>query len=304
MRNLKPETWRARARFLRATREFFHERGYIELTTPCLADHANLEPYLDPYEVRTERGRGFLITSPEHALKRALGQGLDRIFEIAHCFRGGERGNWHAREFLMLEWYARGMALEDMMEESESLVRQLLGRPLRVERLAVADFFARELGHDFKRATLEDRLRAEGVAGVRDWSYSDLFFKHFLRIENRLQGRDAILLHHYPAELAAYARTVGDRARRFEIYVSGVELANAYEEETRPELLMARCREMNQERQRSGRPAFEADPEFLNALGGIQDPLSGIALGLERLFALSLGLGGLEGATPFPSGPS
>ena len=107
MNELSPEILKLRYQFLSTVRSFFSTNGFVEIDTPILRDNPGMEPYLDPYIVSSpDSGReGFLITSPEYSLKQALSMGLENIFEIAHCFRSGEKGQLHTREFLMLEFY-------------------------------------------------------------------------------------------------------------------------------------------------------------------------------------------------------
>lgn len=212
---------RRRGAILRALREWFHGRGFTEVETPCRV----LCPGLEPHLVAFPAGDGhYLATSPELHLKRLLAAGAEKIFEIAHAFRGDETGPWHRREFLMLEWYRAREPLTTVMDDAEQIVRSAaraagrLDRPVRscdlrrpAERLTVREAFLRYAGVDLaalqERRTLTAALRKLGLSPSDDDTWDDLFFKLFLdRVEPYL-GRDRMtILSEYPASQAALAR--------------------------------------------------------------------------------------------------
>ena len=295
-----PGILQSRSALLRRTRDFFYQRDFLEVDTPHLDDFAGLEPHLDPYEVRLEGGRtGHLITSPERALKKILGSGVERIFEIAHSYRAGERGPWHSREFLMLEWYVLDCTLEQLMTQAEEFVQTMVGRPLECCRVSVYAWMKKHLGHGFARADMERTLAGRTDQDVRTMSYDEIFFRLFLPTESQLQKEELVLLYDYPAELSAYAQVCAGVGRRFEMYYKGVELANAFLEITDPEVLEKKLRQEQDERRRLGRTVYAIDREFVEALADIRAPVCGIALGWDRLFGAHLGLEGLAGTSTY-----
>ncbi len=280
---------RARAAVLRAMRSFFAERGYLEVPTPALVPSAAMEEHLHPIPA----GGGFLRTSPEFALKRALAAGLGRIYEIGPCFRDHEHGPWHRREFLMCEWYRAGALPEDVMDEVESLVAACAAAlgvpgPGPFERLTVRDAFLRHAGVDLAEATAADLSDA-------DEGWDDAFVRRYVTdVEPRLGG--AVILRDWPASQAALSRVRTDGAwpfaERFEAYLNGIELANAFHELLDPAEQVRRCLAANQSRAAAGLPENPLDASFLEAVGRMPRA-TGIALGVDRLVAALLGWDGI-----------
>ncbi len=306
-----------RARLLREIRAFFEARDYLEVETPARVACPGLEPHL----VALPAGDGlWLRTSPELHMKRLLAAGAERIWQLAPCWRGDERGPWHLGEFLMLEWYRPGASLDAILAEAVELIRQVahaagarrLGTcdPEREpERLTVRQVVLRETGIDLAEAGDTDRLRdALDAIGVRtaagdDWD--TLFFRLLVERVEPVLGRERItLLSEYPASQAALARVRDDGgwpvALRAEIYAGGIELANAFDELTDPAEQRRRHEADRAARRRAGREAPPLDERFLAALEEGMPPAAGIALGVDRLVALALGLPGARDVVAFP----
>jgi lysyl-tRNA synthetase class 2 len=329
----------ARARLTAATRAWFTARGYTEVETPALVPVPGMEVHLrgfptafEPHLGQGKRRRLWLRTSPELALKRLLVAGAGPVFELARVWRNGEVSPRHAPEFTMLEWYRPGLTLDGLMDECEAFVRAVC--PPRVghegvetdlslpfERITVAQAF-----RDWCRgldilgtvradgsgdaAALRAQAAALGLAGPPDEEWEDGFFRLLLdHVEPRL-GRDrASFLTHWPAPQAALARRdpADPRAAlRFELFVAGVELANAFDELTDAEEQAARFRHDCAERARlyGEDAAWPPDEEFLAALALGMPATSGIALGFDRLAMLASGARRVEdvlwlGSTPF-----
>lgn len=265
---------------------------------------------------------GYLITSPEYNLKILLAELRCNLMQIAHCFREGDYGDLHREEFLMLEWYLLDADEHAFMDQCEDLLRGAAGLdflrtpgspPPPAEtpfpRLRVRDLLRERVGlADWDRASLIDCVRRLGLApieannaqhgrdaaaGLDAWPYDDLFFTIFLNeIERELPDGDSpCFVYDYPPELAALARIEADaagrpRARRFEIYWRGLELANGYNELTDAGELEARFARENELRRALGKPEMRPDPQLLAALRKPpgMPAASGAALGLDRLF--------------------
>src|SRR6185312_11984760 len=121
----------ARGRVVAAIRRFFVERDFVEVDTPALQVSPGLEPHLQAFATElAEPGEPsrprFLHTSPEFAMKKLLAAGVPRLFQLAHCFRNGERSRTHHPEFTMLEWYRAGAGYRDLMADCEALLRACL----------------------------------------------------------------------------------------------------------------------------------------------------------------------------------
>lgn len=297
--------------FLAGVRRFFVGCGFQEMTTPTLAVSPGTEPYLDPLAVEIEfagfHETRYLVTSPEFHLKKILGAGVPRIFEIAKCFRNKESGHQHRVEFHMLEWYRSFSALEKIADDVEGLIRHF--RPeVRLHRTSMSTLFKRFLDFDLKSDSSRDdvaRLAAQKqIRVLPDDSFDDLFHKLFLEcIEDRLGEIDAgnpVLISDYPPSQAALAR-IGENgfAQRFEVYWRGFELCNAFHELNDPSENQRRFDRDNFAKKQSGRAPVPVDEELLRAFEQGVPPAAGIALGLERLFMALFEIDSIEHARPF-----
>jgi lysyl-tRNA synthetase class 2 len=302
---------RRRARLTAAVRAFFDARGYLEVETPYAVAAPGEEVHLAAFATERvapdgERTKLWLHTSPEFAMKKLLAGAAGPIFQFARVWRNGEGSDLHAPEFTMLEWYRPGAGMDDLIAETLALLRAVLPpvvecRGVRTElgsaeRLTVAEAFARHAGADVlasagDAAALATQAGATLRAGE---TWEDLFFRLLLaRIEPRL-GRDhPTFLTHWPAEQAALARRdpADPRvAERFELFVCGIELANAFVELT--DAAEQRARFIADRARRAalyGDPGWPLDEDFLAALAHGLPQCSGIALGFDRLAMIAAG---------------
>jgi elongation factor P--(R)-beta-lysine ligase len=318
-----------RERILGAVRNFFAARGYVEVDTPALQVSPGLEPHLqalktvlhDPRDGRA--AARYLHTSPEFAMKKLVAAGMPRIWQLAHVFRDGERSATHHPEFAMLEWYRAGASYRDLMGECEALVsacQQAVGAGalgwrghsadarLPWQRLSVAAAFEELCCIDLL-ATAPDpaapdveRLAAAarpvGVAPHRGDDWEALYFRIFLeRIEPVLGLGAPTILYDYPLSMAALARrspTDPRVAERFEVYVCGLELANAFGELTDPAEQRSRfVADQTRKRALYGE-TYPIDEDFLAALEHGLPPCAGAALGFDRLVMLATGAEDIE----------
>ena len=308
------QRWQDRARVLRALRQFFETEDFIEVDTAVAVRAPAPELYIEAPEVRLQSPDGpltrYLQTSPELPMKRLLAAGLPRIFQIAAVFREGDFSPTHRPEFRLLEWYRRNAAWTTLWTDCEGLVRAAAqaagcGNTLhyqgrRVElaapfvRLSVDEAFRRWVGFGIldclDAEVLRGQLRQANIFHSPTDSWDDLFHRAFVsRVEPALaQCEQPVFLTHYPAPLAALARTSQADPRaseRFELYVAGLELANGFGELTDAAEQRKRFTAEAQARQRAGRRNYPLDERFLAALDALP-PSAGIALGLERLLML------------------
>src|SRR5713101_3929459 len=232
----------SRGHILAAVRDFFAERGYVEVDTPAVQVSPGLEPHLKAFAtvLHDPRDGGarprYLHTSPEFAMKKLIAGGLPRIWQLAHVFRDGERSATHHPEFAMLEWYRAGAGYRELMADCEALlgrVQDAAGvaaltwngqsadarRPW--QRLSVAEAFARHAGIDLlvtapdpaqPDATLLAAAAANtGISPHPGDDWETLFFRIFLeRIEPRLGIGAPTILYDYPLALAALSRRTAD----------------------------------------------------------------------------------------------
>jgi lysyl-tRNA synthetase class 2 len=318
-----------RGRILATVRDFFAGRSYVEVDTPALQVSPGIEPHLrafatvlhDPRDGRARQR--YLHTSPEFAMKKLLAGGMPRIWQLAHAFRDGERSATHHPEFAMLEWYRAGASYRDLMDECEALLHLVQdaagGAALRWQghsadthlpwqRLTVAEAFARHAGIDLlatapgpappEAARLAAEAARIGLPPHPGDDWETLFFRIFLeRIEPRLGLGSPTILCDYPISMAALSRPKPEDPRlaeRFELYVCGLELANAFGELTDPAEQRRRFAADQARKQALYGETYPIDEDFLAALESGLPDCAGIALGFDRLVMLATGAPHIE----------
>lgn len=310
------EYLRLRAELLAKTRAFFAARGFLEVETPLLSADVVVDKHLDPLAVtlpddvrRPNVGQQFwLQTSPEFGMKRLLAAGATAIYQITRAFRAGEVGRLHNPEFTIVEWYRVGNAMDAGMQLLSELGEGLLGRGA-AEPISYREAFERYAGidpHHAAPAELAALAARRGLSisdslagGDRD-EWLNLLLAALVE-PNLGQSRPAIL-YDYPASQAALAQVAGDPpvAKRFELYASGVELANGYQELLDAEVLRQRNRAANAARVADGKPSLPQESRLLAAMDHGLPPCTGVALGFDRLVMLAAGASSLAEVLAFP----
>jgi lysyl-tRNA synthetase class 2 len=299
-----------RAALLASARNFFMDRGVLEVDTPIVVNAPVTDIHIHSARVTfaNDARPYFLHTSPEYAMKRLLAAGSGDIYQICHVVRGLERGRQHNAEFTLIEWYRSGFSLDRLMSEVDTLVRHLLGDvafTMSSERLTYREAFLRELHLDPFSATLEDLGEAAKTVGFADGAQRDELLELLMGalVGPRL-GRNALtFIHGYPASQAALARLSPEDPRsalRFELYCKGVELANGFQELASPTEQRARFERDNEERQRLGLPSYEIDGRLLAALEAGLPECAGVALGFDRTLMLAAEADRIDDVLAFP----
>ncbi len=319
----------ARMAMQRIVRAQFEQWGFTEVETPALQISPGLEPHLRAFAtvlegpMADERLPLYLHTSPEFAMKKLLAGGEQQIFQFARVWRNGERSPTHHPEFTMLEWYRVGDSYLRLMADCEVLVRAafaVTGRSIAErggmrcditapwERLTVAEAFWRYANIDLlatapdpwqpQIALLAAQSAAIGIHPHEGDRWDDLVFRiMFDRIEPQLGAERPTFLCEYPLSMAALSRPKpqdGRVAERFELYIAGVELANAFGELTDPAEQRRRFEADMDLKQALYGERYPIDSDFLAALDcGLPDS-SGIALGFDRLAMLATGAPRIE----------
>jgi lysyl-tRNA synthetase class 2 len=327
---------RARSALTRRLRDGLEQRGYLEVETPIAVPFAGQEPHLRPFEttftpdlpvppdgVHGAR-RLHLHTSPEYAMKRLLArEGFSRCYQLARVFRDGEVSATHNPEFTLLEFYASPASAESIMADLEQLVsccateapaRKDHGRgsgtiSLRppFERLTCREAFVRYAGFDplpLDAEAFAQAARACGVCPAAAASWDEVFTQVLLeRIEPALGIERPTFLTEYPASQAALARLKPSDpsvAERFELYASGLELANGFSELCDSREQRRRLDREQELRKRLGREVFPLDERFLVALDRIGEA-GGVAVGFDRLLMLLTGAQTIAEVLLFPA---
>ncbi len=306
-----------RAQIIRLTREFFWAQQFVETDTPIAVAAPDQEPHIDPimtkfHDTQNKESVWYLQTSPEFAMKKLLGAGYEKIFQICQCFRNHEEsGVTHNPEFTMIEWYRAPGKYEDLMSDTEGLFQYVashIGTPdlaYGESKVSVGDTWARvrmkDLWQQYAKVNLDDYLseekmaelvRAHGYTVDASDDFNDLFHKIFLNeIEPHLGKDKPTIVCEYPAQLAALARLCPHDSRyaeRFEVYIAGLEVANCFGELTDIVQQKSRFEGEQAMRLKMGKPVLPIDTELLAALGEIEKrgTAAGIALGVDRMVLL------------------
>lgn len=303
---------------LRATREFFWLNDFLEAETPLAVKTPSQEPYLNPLPIEyvdpfEKNFRFYLHTSPEYALKKLLCAGYNKLFEICKCFRNNEDfGGTHNPEFTMIEWYRSPGKIEDIMDDLENLFKYLgkkVGQdfvvrenkkiPINIawERIAMKDLWKKFINTDLNDyleiGSIKSLVKDLGYDVSDSDEYEDLFFKIFLnKIEPNLGWEKPVIVFDYPSQMSSLSQLCDDMryAKRFECYIGGLEICNAFGELTDGAEQEKRLEKDKDLRKKLGKEIFPIDKEFISALKSGMAPAGGIALGFDRVVMLFTGV--------------
>lgn len=328
------QPFKVREKVIDAIRAYFKGAGFLEVETPKLLPQPSTEPFLEVFQTELKFDDGskysaFLPTSPEFALKKLLVAGVGNVFEICKSFRNGEgRSSHHNPEFTILEWYRTPADYFDVMKDCEALFQKIhvavfgesqkdftlpyqnktydLRSPW--ERITVAEAFKKYSGItedemlDEKKLLEAGRKKGYTVGDKNTWE--EMFYQiMFNEIEPHLGTNKPTFLCDYPVSQAALARKKdGDPryAERFELFLAGFELGNAFSELTDAAEQRERCEEDLALRKKLGKTAFGLDEDFLAALESGMPQSSGIAMGVDRIAALFANVATVQETLFFP----
>lgn len=294
-----------RALALRVVRDFFDEQAFIEVETPVRVAAPGLDAHVDAVPAED----GFLITSPEHHMKRLLVGGMPRVFQVARVSRRDEHGPLHEPEFTMLEWYRAFSTAEEVMNDAEILATRVVEALSGGSRVRGPSGRLLDVTPPFRRQTVRDAYRRHaGISDAADLAASDedRYFQLWVdRVEPGLsRARSPLFLTEFPATQAALARLCPHDeavAERFELYAGGFELCNGFGELTNPAEQRRRFELELARRRRSGSPLQPIDEPFLAALEEGLPPSGGNALGFDRLVALATSTPRVADVIAFPA---
>lgn len=289
---------RQRAALLADIRDFFSNRGVLEVETPMLSAAGTVDRHIQSMPTQTyspcySDGTAWLHTSPEFAMKRLLCAGSGDIFQICKVFRAEELGSRHNPEFTMLEWYRLGFSMLQLMAEVDALCQGLANGRLELNEscylsyqaafestVALNPFSATAAG---LLACLESN-QIDVPSGCNKADLLDLTMA--LLVEPRLPTDALVFIYHYPAEQASLAKINSDDpgvALRFELFLNGMELANGFEELQDASEQARRFEAEKQQREQASLPDVPIDNHFLNGLAAGLPACSGVAIGIDRL---------------------
>lgn len=315
---LPAATWerlRQRGQLLRRLRQFFDDRGFIEVDTPILSADTVIDRHLDPVPVTLAADprqpdvgpRYWLQTSPEFGMKRLLAAGAQAIYQVTKAFRLAERGPLHNPEFTMVEWYRVGDDYQTGMQLLADLAEVMFERGPAL-RLSFTEIFQNTLGIDPHRAEIGELADTAARLGIdvafeaddRD-AWLDLLLVE--AIQPTLGTGQPVIVYDFPASQSALAQVRPGPpavAERFELYVDGLELANGYHELLDAGELRRRNHLANQQRMADGKPPLPVESRLLAAMDAGLPSCSGTALGFDRLVMAATGAKSIDEVIAFP----
>ncbi len=304
-----------RARMVAAIRRYLDDHGFLEVETPILQPRyggALAEPFVThSNELDTDL---YLRIATELYLKRLIVGGLERVYELGRDFRNESVSFKHAPEFTMVEWYEAYADYTDTMARMEELIEIVAKQTIGKTKVTFR-------GHDvdlkapWKRIKLVDALEEKGLwtrdaddlrkrleeRGV-DTSANDTWSRlvdhavgHFVEPELI----EPTILHDYPVELSPFARPTDDDpsiVERFEFFVGGMELGNAFTEINDPDEQAQRFAE-----QAADAGGQQGDPDYVEALAYGMPPTGGLGLGIDRLAMVLRGRENIRDTILFPA---
>jgi len=296
------------SRIIDLIRAWFKQNNFLEVFTPQLVHLPSMEPNLTPFktEVISFKGKktpAYLIMSPEYAMKRLLVDGFENIFQITSSFRNCEDNSpLHNLEFKILEWYRPQADYMDIAKDTENLIysinkkKYLIYQNKKIDLTPPWEYLTCEQA--FKKYANIDLKKI-----IKQKNYEDDFYKIFLtHIERKLGQKKPTFLIDYPLSMAALSKAKNKYwAERFELYIAGVELANAFSELNDWREQYSRLKQEKLERKKLGKEDYAIDLEFINALKKGMPKAGGIALGVDRLIMLLMNKTSLENIILFPT---
>jgi len=318
-----------RQKVIRAIRATFEAQDFAEVDTPALQISPGNEVHLHAFKTILKDPHAgpdqtlYLHTSPEFAMKKLLVAGEPKLFQIAHTYRNGERSSRHHPEFAMMEWYRAGATTETIKQDCIDIVRACATASGKVlfqangmscdpfapwESLSVPDAFTRYAGIDLlatapnpqepDAALLRRAMAHLNLRTAEDDSWDDLFFRVMGELIEPFLGKDRpTFLCDYPISMAALARplpTDPRLAERFELYIAGYEIANAFGELTDPDEQLRRFEADMDLKEKLHGERYPIDMDFIAALRHGMPSASGIAMGIDRLVMLCAGTEKIE----------
>ena len=318
------DTFVKRSRILSAIRRYLDGQGFMEVETPMLVANAGgaaARPFETHFNALNEDFK--LRISLELYLKRLIVGGLERVYEIGRVFRNEGLDTRHNPEFTLMELYQAYTDYNGMMDLTENLYRYVAQEVLGTTKI-VYNGVEMDLGKPFERITMVDAVKK--YAGV-DWNQVEtleqaraLAKEHHVEYEERHKKGDILSLFFeefaeehliqptfvmdHPIEISPLTKKKPenpDYVERFEFFMNGWEMANAYSELNDPIDQRARFRAQEELLAQGDEEANTTDEDFLNALEIGMPPTGGIGFGIDRMCMLLTNSAAIRDVLLFPT---
>lgn len=304
---------RQRAQLLASIRQFFAERGVLEVDTPAMSHATVTDVHLHTFKTQFigpnyAKGQAvYLMTSPEFHMKRLLAAGSGCIYQINKAFRNEENGRYHNPEFTMLEWYRVGFDHHDLMAEMDELLQMILGTKPS-DKITYQQAFLQVLKVCPLAGSMPQLKQVAATLGLSDIAEPEqdrdtlLQLLFSIGIEPHIGQSAPVMVYDFPASQAALAKINQEDARvadRFEVYFKGIELANGFHELEDAKEQLARFEQDNQQRLEMGLKPQPIDHHLIAALEAGLPSCAGVALGIDRLIMLAIGCDHIDQVTAF-----
>jgi elongation factor P--beta-lysine ligase len=318
---------------IQAIRNFFIDRNFHEVDTPTLLAKSTIEPNLYPLQTKwTQKNFTFYLpTSPESSLKKVIAEGIGNCFAVSKVFRDLEDiGPTHNLEFSMVEWYEMGKTHHDIAITTKNLILDIYHQVQQKLNLPITDILTYQgnqidLGGDWYQFTLQElfqkyanidlsknlttseiiataKAKGYNVDGVTSWEplYTQIFINE---IESKIPQDKPFIIFDYPTQTSPLCQLCPDSpgfSQRFEFYIGGMEIGNAYTESTDSQLLKDNFEAETKFREENHLPVYPYDQEFIDACGKLP-PCAGIGVGVDRLAMLLADTDQIEDILYFPT---
>jgi len=318
---------------VQAVRHYFISRGFHEVETPVLLTQVPLEPNLFTMKTRWQERKidFYLATSPESSLKKLIAKGIGNCFAISKVFRDLEDiGPTHNLEFSMLEWYEMGYDYKHIAKTTENLVLSTYHKVLKKLKLPKTNkliyqgkqidltppwhrFTLQELFQKYANMDLSQNLEVDSIIATAKTkgyntkdttSWEPLYTQIFINeVENNLPQDKPVFIFDYPTQLSPLCKPCPNSpgfSQRYEFYIGGMEIGNAYTELTDAKVLEENFKKEEEFRKRNHLPSHPYDRELIKATQNFSD-CTGIGLGLDRLAMIFANTTNIEDVLYFPT---
>ena len=308
------EQLKQRASLIREVRQFFDDRGVLEVDTPAMSHATVTDIHLHTFQTDfigpgyADGKKLYLMTSPEFHMKRLLAAGSGCIYQICKSFRNEENGRYHNPEFTMLEWYRVGFDHHQLMNEMDDLLQRLLKVGV-AERMTYQQAFLKILNVCPLEGTMEEfkvaasKLELSDIAQLEQDRDTLLQLLFGVGVEPEIGQQVPVFVYDFPASQAALAKINRQDSRvadRFEVYFKGIELANGFHELDNATEQLKRFESDNTKREQMGLATQPIDSHFIKALEAGLPECAGVALGIDRLIMLATSNDHIDKVTAFP----